>query len=103
MTIQEQQPAIIQNFRMCFMRGCPNRGGWSPKISLSPDGIQYAHMRFRHWLMCDHHKNTIGLEDLIDHPLYSGVGAWEHIQLAFVRAGKTAPEREFTTLKWELA
>jgi len=103
MTSQAQQSEVVKNFRTCHMRGCLGKGQWSPLLSISPDGIQYAHMRFSHWLMCDHHKDYIGLEDLVDCPLENGVGAWEHIQLSFIRAGKYAPEREFTQLKWELA
>lgn len=99
----DHQAEIVQNFRMCFMRGCTGRGEWSPLLSISPDGLQYAHIRFEHWLMCEHHKDNIGLEDLIDGPLNSGKSGWETIQGALAKAGKDIPEREYTKLRWELA
>lgn len=101
--IIDNQPDIIKKFRKCHMRGCFAMGEFSPLISISPDGIQYGHMRFAHWLMCEYHRNNIGLEDLIDKPIGDGRSGWEAIQAAFVRAGKDAPEREYTVLKWELA
>lgn len=103
MTLQDQQHAIVDNFRRCHMRGCLGMGQWSPILSLSPDGIQWAHMRFSRWLMCDHHREFIGLDDLIDKPLASGVSAWEHIQGSFAMARKHIPQREFAQLKWEPA
>lgn len=103
MIFQDQQAEIVENFRRCHMRGCLGMGHWSPLISISPDGIQWAHMRFSHWLMCDHHKEYIGLEDLVDHPLLDGTPAWVGIQSAFAQAGKQVPQREFALLKWELA
>mgnify|MGYP003149102032 CR=1 FL=1 len=88
---------------MCYMKGCLDRGYWSPLISISPDGIQWAHMRFGHLLMCDHHKDYIDLNDLIAGPVSSGMSGWSHIQASFAMAGKQVPEREFAHLKWELA
>ena len=78
-------------------------GYWYPVISLSPDGIQRAYMAFKHWLMCDHHKDTIWLEDLADKPIGDGRMAWEAIQAAFARGGKDVPEREYTQLLWRPA
>ena len=88
------------------MKGCLDINTWdrwSPIISLSMDGIQWGHIRFSHWLMCQHHQQTIGLEDLIDGPLLSGASAWEHIQSSFAKAGKGIPLREFAKLTWEPA
>ena len=99
----ENQPEIIHNFRRCFMKGCLGMGNWTPIIGITPDRIQWGHMRLRLMIVCDHHKNTIGLEDLVDGPIQDGRSAWEVIQSAFVHAGKDAPLKEFTTLKWELA
>lgn len=103
MTLQDQQPEIIHNFRRCHMRGCLGMGYWQPVISISPDGIQRAYMPFPHWLMCDHHKEAIGIEDLVDKPISDGRGAWESIQAAFARVGKDTPEREYTQLIWRPA
>lgn len=103
MTIVDQQPEIIHNFRRCHMRGCLGMGYWSPVISLSPDGLQRAYLPMRHWLMCDHHKEFITIDDLVDKPLFDGTPAWERIQLSFTKAGKDAPQREFTNLIWQLA
>ncbi len=78
-------------------------GYWQPVISISPDGIQRAYMPFPHWLMCDYHKEVIGVEDLVDKPISDGRGAWESIQAAFAWAGKDIPEREYTQLIWRPA
>ncbi len=78
-------------------------GNWSPVVSVSPDGLQRAYMKMPHLLMCDHHKEVIGLEDLIAGPLASGRTGWEHIQNSFTQSGKMAPQREFTNLIWEPA
>jgi len=78
-------------------------GNWYPVISLSPDNIQRAYMPFPHWLMCDHHKEFISLDDLIDGPVFSGQNSFELIQAAFVKAGKFGPEKEYTNLLWRPA
>lgn len=72
-------------------------------ISISPDGIQRAYMPFPHWLMCDHHKEYIQLEDLIDGPMSDGTQSWVRIQLAFTAQGRSAPQKEFTNLLWRPA
>ena len=99
-SIQDKQPEIIKNFRQCYMRGCLAMGWWEPNISISPDGIQRAHLNFAHILVCDYHKTVIGIEDLVDGPTSSGVGAFERIQQAFAKGGKDVPLREFTKLNW---
>jgi len=98
--IIDQQSEIIHNFRRCHMKGCLAEGWWSPVISLSPDGLQSAFIPFDHIIVCDHHKNNIGLDDFINGPLSSGEGSWEHIQGAFARAGKMVPQIEFSALIW---
>ena len=86
------------------MKGCLGMGNWSPVITISPDGeLQYGHLRLRLMIVCDVHKEIIGLDDFIDGPISGGKSAWEAIQSAFVHAGKDAPLKEFTKLKWELA
>ena len=101
--IIDNQPDIIKKFRRCHMKGCLGTGNWSPLIKLSPDGRQYAFMRLRLLLVCDHHQATIGLEDLIYKPIQDGRQGWEVIQGAFRHAGKDIPEKEFTRLEWELS
>jgi hypothetical protein len=101
--IINKQPEIIRNFRWCHMRGCTGMGYWSPVLSLSPDGRQRAYMPFPHWLMCDYHRDNIGLDDLVNGPMFSGEGAWERIQSAFTRSGKMAPQKEFAQLLWRPA
>jgi hypothetical protein len=96
----DKQAEIIHNFRRCHLKGCLGMGYWSPVISISPDSLQRAFLPFPHLLMCDAHKDSIELSDLIDGPLYDGRGAWETIQGAFARAGKAPPQKEFTKLLW---
>ena len=97
MTLQDKQPEIIHNFRRLGM------GWWYPVISISPDGLQRAYLPFPHWLMCDHHKDYIQLEDLIDGPMEDGTKSWIRIQAAFAQSGKQAPQREYTHLLWREA
>jgi hypothetical protein len=65
--------------------------------------MQRAYLRMDHLLMCDHHKEYITIDDLVDKPLFDGTPAWERIQLSFTKAGKFAPLREFTNLIWDPA
>ena len=97
------QAEVVANFRKCHMRGCLGMGVWQPSLSLSPDGLQRAYLPFPHWLFCDSHKVSVGLEDLVDQPTSGGVMAWDRIVLAFVRAGKLPPIREYAKLLWRMA
>lgn len=103
MTLQDKQAEIIHNFRRCHLTGCIGMGYWSPVISISPDGLQRAFLPFPHMLICDSHKDSIELSDLISGPLSDGQGAWETIQGAFAQAGKDVPQMEFTNLSWRPA
>lgn len=96
---------LSNHIRGCYMRGCLGRGYWTPVLALSPDGLQYAYMNFGNWLMCDYHKDTIGLDDLIDGPVAGGLNAFTLIQTAFAKRDVKAhiPEREFTKLLWREA
>lgn len=78
-------------------------GNWTPVLSLSPDGLQRAYMPFPHWLMCDHHKEFIQLDDFINGPVFNGDNSWVLIQNAFRRAGKMVPQKEYANLLWRLA
>jgi len=101
--IVDQQSEIIHNFRRCHLSGCLGMGWWYPVISLSPDGVQRAYLPMKHWLFCDHHHEYIELSDLIDGRVTNGDVAFTRIQEAFICGGKSAPQREFTTLKWREA
>jgi hypothetical protein len=91
--------------RGCFIRGCTGRGYHTPVIALSFDGDYYVYHNFPNWLFCDHHKENIGLEDLIDQPVEGKIGlpAFALIQQAFIKAKLSPPQREFTNLIWRLA
>ena len=103
MTAVYNQSEVVANFRNCHIRGCLGMGCWQPTISLSPDGVQRAYIPFPHWLFCDSHKGSIGLEDLVDRPLFDGTMAWDRIVRAFTRVGKLPPTREYASLLWRMA
>ena len=75
-------------------------GWWYPVISISPDNVQRAYLPMPHFLMCDDHKQSIGIEDLIDGTVTGGDNGFTRIQEAFIKNGKDAPQREFTNLLW---
>ena len=98
----DHQPEIVNHFRRCHMIGCLGVGNWTPVISVSPDKLQWGHLPLRLLLVCDHHKDIIGLDDLLYKPIGDGRSAWEVVVSAFTRAGKDAPLKEFTQLRWQL-
>ena len=103
--VSDNDLALSDHIRMCYMKGCLGRGYWTPVLALSPDGIQYAYMNFGNWLMCDYHKDIIGLSDLVDGATHNGLSAWNQIQTAFAKRDVKAPipEREFCKLIWREA
>jgi len=89
--------------RKCFMKGCLEMGWWSPVIVFSPDGVNAAYRSFDVWLMCDWHKEQIGIDDLLIGSTTGGLSGWEQVVSSFVRAGIPPPERQYTKLIWQPA
>ena len=92
--------------RHCWFKGCRYRGSHTPVIALSSDGIKYVHQNAGNFLVCENHKNSIQLNDLIDGPTTYVNGtygnAFDRIVAAFLIAKKTPPLKEFTKLIWRL-
>lgn len=80
---------------------CEDLGVWSPILKVSPDGETYATGSFFKLPVCDEHKETLQVDDLIGEPQASGESGWETICRVFRGIGLQEPKREFCKIEWQ--
>ena len=79
----------------CTHKGCPGTGVWQPllemRVSVKSDPLPAT---FVDIVLCERHKDEAKLSDFI------GTSSWDKIVRYMREAGKPAPKRNLTTLRF---
>lgn len=87
----------------CERVDCEKEGVWTPTIMVSPDGANYGRGSFFRLPVCDEHRASLTVEDLIGATQESGEIGWDLITRLFRGLKLKEPKREFCKIDWEEA